>query len=322
MSIDVNLQQQGMGPFQYPGSQPQAPASSAYGGYYGTLAKPNTLGSETYTSVAIPALPDPNTTGQKKGETTAQYQRRLAATPSQSAVSANYMANAMEVDRRAGIERNVHRRNTALEGYDQRLADNRGMMDYYQPQFDAAQNANTQQLSDSYGQAQTGFLDRYNRNMGMVDQYGNSQRDDLAKKYAEQLGQSNQQAVRRGLGNTTVASALNRGVTHDYNRNNLALEDQLFQRRQAADQQLSGDYLNSIMGGGAAVSALRNTNLQNQTQLQQANLSRDSALSGDRLQFLSSYTDEYPTLADISNLYLQSGVLEETKKTRANATAT
>lgn len=310
-----------VGSQQYQSFFPVTTPSSSYGRGYGSLAAPVAMGSESYSYPVLSPLPNPNTTGKRDGETTAAYNRRLAATPSQSATAASEMAGAMAADRQAGIARNVARRNVAMSGYDQRLADNRGMMDAFQPQFDASQAASLYDMQTGYGQAQAGFLDRYSRGMADVNAFGNSQRSDLSQKYEQQLAQANQAAMRRGLGNTTVAGAMNRGVTSDYNRNSLALEDQLLQRRQATDQQLSGDYLQSLMGGATAVSGLRNANLQNATQLQQANLGRDAALSGDRLQFLASYTDEYPTLADISNLYLQSGVLEETKKTRANATA-
>jgi hypothetical protein len=224
------------------------------------------------------------------------------------------MSQAMLADRQAGIQRNLGRRDAALAGYDQRIANNRQMMDAYQPQFDAQQAAARQSLGDAYGTAQAGYQDRYNRNMAMVNQYGDSQRSDLNQKYQQQLGQANQAAIRSGLGNSTIGMNLNRGVTSDYNRNNLALNDSLLQNRLRTDQTLSGDYLNSMIAGGSAMSGLQNQQNQYGTQLQQANLSRENQMTGDRLGFLAGYTDEYPTLADISNLYLQSGVLKRPRK--------
>lgn len=294
-------------------------ATNPLTGYYSLLPTTPGLGQETYTSPEIPSVPNPNPLARGSRESLKAYNMRLANTPSPSAVAANQMAQAFALDRMAGINRNLSRRNAALEGYDQRVSNNRALMDAYQPVFDAEQAAARSDLSGGYGSAQQGFYDRYNRNMAMVNAYGDSQRSDLQQKYAQQLGAANQAAIRRGLGNSTIALNLNRAVNNDYNRAGLDLEDRLLQNRLQADQQLSGDYLNSLIAGGTAMSGLRERQNQYGTQLQQANLGRESQLTGERLGFLAGYTDEYPTLADISNLYLQGGVLEETKKTRQTA---
>lgn len=293
--------------------------TSPWSNYYSMLPASPGLGQETYTTVDIPPVPNPNPLAQGAKETTKAYNLRLAQTPSPSALAANQMAQSFAADRMAGINRNLGRRNAALEGYDQRINTNRALMDMYQPQFEAEQGAARADLSGGYGTAQAGFQDRYNRNMGMVNAYGDSQRSDLNQKYQQQLAAANQNAVRRGLGNSTIGMNLNRAVTSDYNRNNMALEDSLLQNRMRTDQSLSGDYLNSLMAGGTAMSGLRERQNQYGTQLQQANLGREGQMTGERLGFLAGYTDEYPTLADVSNLYLQSGVLEETKKTRQTA---
>lgn len=287
--------------------------------YYSLLPAVPGLGQETYTSPSIPTVPNPNPLARGAKEKTAAYNRRLAATPSPSAIAANDMAQAFAADRQAGINRNLGRRDTALAGYDQRIGTNRALMDAYQPQFDAQQSAARSDLSGGFGTAQQGLYDRYQRNMGMVNQYGASQRSDLQQKHAQQLAAANQNAVRRGLGNSTIGLNLNRAVNSDFNRAGLDLEDRLLQNRMQTDQSLSGDYLNSLIAGGTAMSGLRERQNQYGTQLQQANLGRESQMTGERLGFLAGYTDEYPTLADISNLYLQSGVLEETKKTRQTA---
>jgi hypothetical protein len=298
-----------------PGSTTTTPWSN----YYSTLPTAPSLGQETYTNPTIPAVPNPNPLAKGANETTKAYNLRLSQTPSPSALAANQMAQAFAEDRTAGINRNLGRRNTALAGYDQRIATNRALMDAYQPQFDSEQQAARTDLSGGFSAGQTGLMDRYNRNMGYVNAYGDSQRSDLEQKRAQQLAAANQAAVRRGLGNSTIALNLTRGVNSDFNRAGLDLEDRLLQNRMQTDQALSGDYLNSLIAGGTAMSGLRERQNQYGTQLQQANLGREGQMTGDRLGFLAGYTDEYPTLADISNLYLQSGVLEETKKTRQTA---
>lgn len=303
----------------YPGLTGPATAPTAFGTSYGSLPTAPGLGQETYTHPTIPTVPNPNPLAKAPGESTKAYNLRLAATPSPSAIAANDMAQAFAADRTAGINRNLQRRDTALAGYDQRINTGRALMDAYQPQFQAEQAAALNDLGSGYGAAQQGMLDRYNRNMNTVNAYGASQRSDLEQKRAQQLAAANQAAVRRGLGNSTIGLNLTRAVNSDFNRAGLDLEDRLLQNRLNTDQQLSGDYLNSLIGGGTAMSGLRERQNQYGTQLQQANLGRELQLTGDRLGFLAGYSDEYPTLADISNLYLQSGVLEETKKTRQTA---
>lgn len=300
---------------------PGAPGTTTnpWSTYYSTLPTAPGLGQETYTNPVIPTVPNPNPLAKGAKESTTAYNLRLAQTPSPSAIAANEMAQTFALDRTAGINRNLGRRDAALAGYDQRISTGRALMDAYQPQFYAEQAAALSDLSGGYGTAQAGMLDRYNRNMATVNQFGASQRSDLEQKRQQQLSAANQAAVRRGLGNSTVGLNLTRGVNSDFNRAGLDLEDRLLQNRMQTDATLSGDYLNSLIAGGVATSGLRERQNQYGTQLQQANLGREGQLTGDRLGFLAGYTDEYPTLADISNLYLQSGVLEETKKTRQTA---
>lgn len=155
-----------------------------------------------------------------------------------------------------------------------------------------AQNAQAQQgenaqrgqaILSGYGQRianNRGFADQQS---GMIDAYGASQRLALEQQRQAQAANARQSAMSRGLGNTTIQDAMTRGVNADYARNQLGLNDQLLQNR-----------LN-----------------QNQT-----NIGLENQLTGERLQFLGAIQNPYPTLADISNLYLQSGVLQETATSR------
>lgn len=150
----------------------------------------------------------------------------------------------------------------------------------------AGQQENAQRgqaILSGYGQQianNRGFADQQ---MGYVDAYGGSQREALRQQFVQQQAKARQAAIKRGLGNTTIQNSLDRGVNADYARANMQLEDQLLQNR-----------LN-----------------QNQT-----NIGIENKLTGDRLGFLSAIQNPYPTLADISNLYLQSAVLDETKASR------
>lgn len=234
-----------------------------------------------------------------------------------AAKQAYALAGRAEQEGAAGRLANLNLGNDILAGYDQSIANNRALSDQYQTQFDAGQTTATNALQSGYGQAQAGLLDRYNRNMGMVNQYGDSQRSDLAQQYAKQLAASNQSAIRRGLGNTTIRDSLNRGVNSDYARNNLALEDSLLQDRLRTDQSLSGDYLNSLIGGATATSGLQERQNQYRTNLWDSNLARENQGSAQRLGFLSGITNDYPTSADYGSYLLQSGVLQETAGSRS-----
>ena len=110
------------------------------------------------------------------------------------------------------------------------------------------------------------------RNVQDVSQFGDSYRQDLASQYQQNLAKTRQSAMKRGIGNTTVQDTLNRGVTSDYDQGRLRLEDSLLQNR-------------------LGVSAQNNA--------------YENALTGDRLQFLTNIEDQYPSVSDVSNLYLQ-----------------
>lgn len=150
----------------------------------------------------------------------------------------------------------------------------------------AGQQENAQRgqaILSGYSQRIANNRNLADQQMGYVDAYGASQRRALNEQKTQQLAASRQSALRRGLGNTTIQDSLDRGVNADYSRANMQLEDQLLQNR-----------LN-----------------QNQT-----NIGLENQLTGDRLGFLASIENPYPSLADISNLYLQSGVLQETAGSR------
>lgn len=173
-----------------------------------------------------------------------------AGLTSNSGKRADQFANIMAQNAQAGQLENAERGRAILAGYDQQIANNRGLAD---------------------------------AQMGYVDAYGTSQQAALDQQLAQQKAQARQSAIKRGLGNTTIQNALDRGVNADYARSKMQLQDQL---------------------------------LQNRLNQQQTNIGTENKLTGDRLGFLSAIQNPYPTLADISNLYLQSAVLDETKASR------
>jgi len=169
---------------------------------------------------------------------------------SKSAKLAYGLAERARQEAAAGRQENRERGDAILAGYDQALANNRAMSD---------------------------------RIAAMNDGYGASMQQQLANDYASRLAQSNQSAMRRGLGNTTIRDSLNRGVTSAYDLARMQLGDQLTQRRI-----------------GLATDAM----------------GRENQSAYGRLGFLTGIQNDYPTSADYGNYLLQSGVLEETKKSR------
>lgn len=165
---------------------------------------------------------------------------------SQTAQATKSFGDYMAQERQAGIQRNLDRRNVVLEGYNQQIANARGLLD---------QNA-----ADMAG-------------------YGASAKQSLEDNYKRALGAAKSSANKRGLGNTTILNNMERGADADLYRGQIALNDQLMGQKQA--QNLSG-------------------------------LDRENALAASRLGFLQSYSDEFPALSDVGNLYVQSASAEET----------
>ncbi len=169
---------------------------------------------------------------------------------SRSANLAYGLAERARQEAAAGRQENRERGNAILAGYDQNIANNRAMSD---------------------------------RILAMNAGYGDSMRQQLSNDYASRLASSNQFAIRRGLGNTTIRDSLNRGVTSAYDLSRMQLGDQLTQRNI-----------------GLTTDAL----------------GRENQGVAQRLGFLGSVQNDYPTSADYGNYLLQSGVLEETKGSR------
>ena len=131
------------------------------------------------------------------------------------------------------------------------------------------------------------------RNMGRIDQYGNSMRQDLAIKNQQALASARQSAIQRGLGSTTIQDSFVRGQNFDNTRQQLSLEDQLLQNRISTDSNLSGTYQSALQNRAAGLNQQTNQNISN-----------DNGLASNRLNYIGSVPiNNY--FNDAANLYSQ-----------------
>lgn len=132
-------------------------------------------------------------------------------------------------------------------------------------------------LQDNYDAISADALDTRERNMGRIEKYGDSMRQDLdvANKY--NLAKSAQAAIMRGLGNTTIQDSMIRGQNFDNTRQKLALEDQLLQNRISSDTSLSNMYQGVLQNRAQGLSSQWNTNLNLYTQQMQMENANEQA---------------------------------------------
>jgi hypothetical protein len=152
--------------------------------------------------------------------------------------------------------------------------------------------ARQQQVISGYDQLQADAFATRERNMGRVDQYGASMRQDLDIRNQQAIAAARQSAIKRGLGNTTIYDSLERGQQFDNTRQKLALEDQLLQNRISTDSSLSAQYqqmgdrrlgyiggIQEDMSAFNSVANLYSQGLQMQNQNQQAAFDRANSSS-------------------------------------------
>ncbi len=159
------------------------------------------------------------------------------------------------------------RQNAIIGGYEQQMANSRSAGQY-----------GYGMLSQNYDAIAADALATRDRNMGRIDQYGNSMRQDLAIKNQQALAAANQSAIKRGLGNTTITDSLARGVNFDNTRQTLALEDQLLANRISTDSSLSNAYQSVLQNRASGLASQWNQNIANDNQLAQNRLSAVSNL--------------------------------------------
>lgn len=198
-----------------------------------------------------------------------------------SALSYTNLAQAADQERQQMMQRAAQRQNAVIGGYDQQIANSRRLGD---------QGYN--QLASNYDQVAADAAATRERNMGRIDQYGNSMRQDLAIKNQQALAAAAQSAIKRGLGNTTITDSLVRGQNFDNTRQQMSLEDQLLQNRISTDSQLSGAYQGVLQNRAQGLNQQFNQNLANENQL-----------TSQRLGYIGGIQDDTQGFQNISNLY-------------------
>lgn len=155
----------------------------------------------------------------------------------------------------------------------------------YQSQYSNAldfHNSNYQNILSGYGQSQQnigqgfagiaqGYGNLSNQVQGTISGIGASQDQAINDQYAKAGGQANQQLINSGLGNTTVASSVQRGLTLDAQKAHIALANQI--------AQLTAGYQSQLGSAGLQASA-QGLGLQAQGANTQQNV-----LGGQRLPF-------------------------------------
>ena len=202
----------------------------------------------------------------------------------------NYDALAQGANREriAIAQRDAVRQNAVIGGYDQQIANNRMRGDQAY-----------QTLQGNYDAIAADAAATRARNMGRIDQYGNSMRQDLAIKNQQALANANYSAIKRGLGNTTILDSLARGQNFDNTRQQLSLEDQLLQNRISTDSNLSNAYQSTLQNRAQALAGQFNQNISNDNQLVQ-----------NRLGYIGGIQENMDGFNTVANLYTQQFQME------------
>lgn len=239
-----------------------------------------------------PAMPAYNTVSYGVPTPTATSASSVPAIPVQS--NANYaaLASQAEAERQAQAQRAVQRQQATLSGYDQQMATSRRMGDQ-----------GYAQLASNYDKIAADAAATRERNMGRIDQYGNSMRQDLAIKNQQALAAASQSAIKRGLGNTTIQDSLVRGQNFDNTRQQLSLEEQLLQNRISTDSQLSGAYQGVLQNRAQGLNQQWNQNIQNNNQL-----------GSQKLGYLGGIQEDMSGFNTVANLYTQLWQMENANK--------
>jgi hypothetical protein len=195
------------------------------------------------------------------------------------------------------MDRAAARQAAVMAGYQQQIANSRTMGEQAYRQLQGGQN---QVVSDAEATRM--------RNMGRIDQYGQSMRGDLAAQSQAAMSAARYAAIKRGLGNTTISDSLMRGQQFDNQRQQMALEDQLLANRISTDAQLSNAYQAALSNRAQSLNAQRNQNIGMENQL-----------FGQRLGYISSIQDDTQSFDRTANLFgLQQQMLEAERNRIAN----
>lgn len=209
----------------------------------------------------------------------------LMGAPAPNSIYQGYvgLATAADKERQAMMQREAERQNAVIGGYNQQLS-----------KSSAAGQQAYNQLAADYGALTADAAATRDRNMGRIDQYGNSMRQDLDIQNQQRLAAARQSAIQRGLGNTTIQDSLVRGQNFDNTRQRLALEDQLLQNRIATDSQLSGAYQSALQNRAQGLNTQWNRNIDN-----------DNRLAGEKLGYIGNIREDMQGFDSVANLYTQ-----------------
>lgn len=191
------------------------------------------------------------------------------------------LAAAAQAERQNMAQRAADRQNAVMTGYGQMIGNNRTL---------GTQAYNT--LQSNYDALAADAAATRERNMGRIDAYGNSMRQDLSIANQQAMAKARQSAIGRGLGNTTILDSLARGQLFDNQRQVLALEDQLLQNRINTDSNLSGAYQAALGNRAQALNNQANQNINTENQLGTA-----------RLGYLGSIQDDASGFDRVSGIY-------------------
>lgn len=146
-----------------------------------------------------------------------------------------------------------------------------------------------QQAAQQNIQAGYGALE--NQVLGGIQGIGASQSQAIQDVYAQQSGNSAQQMINSGLGNTTVQQSVQRGNVADEMKAQTALANQL--------AQLQAGYQTNI--GMAGLNYANQANMQN------------TGLGSQQLGFMNSVNSPYPNAAAYGQLAMQQGYANQAK---------
>ncbi len=206
----------------------------------------------------------------------------------------NSLAQAADQERLAQQQRATDRQNNVVSGYDQQIQNSRAMGDQ-----------GYQRLAADYDLLTNDARDTRSRNMERIDKFGNSMRSDLNVKAQQSMASASQNAIKRGLGNTTVSNSLQRGAQFDNTRQQLALEDQLLQNRISTDMNLSAAYQGSL-----------NTRATGLNQQFNQNMNNENSLTSQRLGYIGGIQESMDGVGMVSNLYGQGLGMENDNQQR------
>lgn len=161
-------------------------------------------------------------------------------------------------DMNPNIAGNPNNRQGAASGFGQ-MPNPQGYLNQYQSAYNQALemnqanytnmlNAYHEQMANIAGQQQTinaGYGTLQSNVMGQIEGVDASQRQAIQDTYAQQTGQAQQGLINSGLGNTTVQSSINRGLTLDAQKAQIALSNQMAQLRAGYTAQIGQAQLGS-----------------------------------------------------------------------------